>query len=105
KVRFDEGHRRKFSDPDGMEYHFLIGNGVGSPDGLIEVGEHWRKQVMAYHLFTRARDPRSVAICLVGNFELPDHVPSKAQMRAATALARALVARFRMGKGAATTHH
>jgi len=104
KARFDQGHRRKFGDPDGMEYHFLIGNGVGSPDGLIEVGEHWRKQIMAYHLFTQARDARSVAICLVGNFELPDHAPTKAQMAAATALARALVARFHMGKGAVTMH-
>src|ERR1044071_4498390 len=36
KARFDVGHRRKFDDPDGMEYHFLIGSGIGSPDGLIE---------------------------------------------------------------------
>src|SRR5690242_13564343 len=35
KARFDVGHRRKFNDPDGMEYHFLIGSGVGSADGLI----------------------------------------------------------------------
>ena len=66
KARFDVGHRRKFNDPDGMEYHFLIGSGVGSADGLIEVGDRWRRQIIAYHLFTRARDAGSIAIrCIV----------------------------------------
>jgi len=104
KARFDAGHRRKFNDPDGMEYHFLIGSGVGSADGLIEVGDHWRKQIIAYHLFTQARDAGSIAICLVGNFELPGSTPSKAQLAAATALARALAARFGIAPDAVTTH-
>jgi hypothetical protein len=104
KARFDVGHRRKFNDPDGMEYHFLIGSGVGSADGLIEVGDRWRQQRVAYHLFTRERDAGSIAICLVGNFELPGRTPSPAQRAAATALARALAARFGIGAGAMTTH-
>jgi len=104
KARFDVGHRRKFNDPDGMEYHFLIGSGIGSPDGLIEVGDRWRRQIIAYHLFTRARDAGSIAICLVGNFELPASTPSKAQLAAATALARALAARYRIATDAMTTH-
>lgn len=104
KARFDVGHRRKFNDPDGMEYHFLIGSGVGSADGLIEVGDRWRKQIIAYHLFTRARDAGSIAICLVGNFELPGSTPSKAQLAAATALARALATRFGIAPDAVTTH-
>ncbi len=104
KARFDVGHRRKFNDPDGMEYHFLIGSGVGSADGLIEVGDRWRKQIIAYHLFTRARDAGSIAICLVGNFELPGSTPSKAQLAAVTALARALAARFNIAPQAVTTH-
>jgi hypothetical protein len=104
KARFDAGHRRKFNDPDGMEYHFLIGSGIGSADGLIEVGDRWRRQIMAYHLFTQARDPGSIAICLVGNFELPDHTPSPAQLAAATALAQALATRFNIGPVGMTTH-
>ena len=104
KARFDVGHRRKFNDPDGMEYHFLIGSGVGSADGLIEVGDRSRKQIIAYHLFTRARDAGSIAICLVGNFELPGSTPSKAQLAAATALARALAARFGITPDAVTSH-
>jgi N-acetyl-anhydromuramyl-L-alanine amidase AmpD len=87
-----------------MEYHFLIGSGVGSADGLIEVGDHWRKQIIAYHLFTQARDAGSIAICLVGNFELPGSTPSKAQLAAATALARALAARFGIAPDGVTTH-
>jgi hypothetical protein len=104
KQRFDVGHRRKFDDPIGMEYHFLIGSGIGSPDGLIEVGDRWRRQLLAYHLFTRARDRGSIAICLVGNFELPDRTPSPAQLRAATALTRALATRFNIAPEAMTTH-
>jgi hypothetical protein len=104
KQRFDAGHRRKFDDPVGMEYHFLIGSGVGSPDGLIEVGDRWRQQILAYHLFTHARDRGSIAICLVGNFELPGRTPSAAQLRAAAALTRALAARFHIAPDALTTH-
>ena len=104
KARFDVGHRRKFNDPDGMEYHFLIGSGVGSADGLIEVGDRWRRQIIAYHLFTRARDAGSIAICLVGNFELPGSTPSRAQLAAAEALAHALSARFGIAPDAMTTH-
>ena len=104
KTRFDEGHRRKFDDPDGMEYHFLIGSGIGTPDGLIEVGDRWRRQIIAYHLFTHARDAGSIAICLVGNFELPGKTPSKAQLTATLALARALAARFGIAPDALTTH-
>jgi hypothetical protein len=104
KARFDVGHRRKFNDPDGMEYHFLIGSGVGSADGLIEIGDRWQRQLIAYHLFTRARDAGSIAICLVGNFELPGSTPSRAQLAAAEALARALSARFGIAPDAMTTH-
>jgi len=104
KARFDVGHRRKFDDPDGMEYHFLIGSGIGSPGGLIEVGDRWRKQIIAYHLFTHARDAGSIAVCLVGNFELPATTPSKAQLAAAIALARALATRYGIAPEAMTTH-
>ena len=104
KARFDVGHRRKFNDPDGMEYHFLIGSGVGSADGLIEVGDRWRRQIIAYHLFTRARDAGSIAICLVGNFELPGSAPTPAQRAAVSALARALATRFAIPPDAMTTH-
>lgn len=94
KKRFDAGHAKKFGDPDGMEYHFLIGSGVGTEDGLIEVGDRWPRQIIAWHLFTRARDAGSIAVCVVGNFELPGVRPTPAQRAAATALARALAARY-----------
>jgi len=104
KARFDAGHAKKFGDPDGMEYHFLIGSGIGSEDGLIEVGARWPRQIFAYHLFTRARDEGSIAICFVGNFELDGAHPSPAQMAAATALARALTGRYGIARAAVTTH-
>lgn len=104
KARFDAGHAKKFGDPDGMEYHFLIGSGIGTPDGLIEVGDRWPRQIVAYHLFTHARDAGSIAVCLVGNFELAGKVPSKAQLAAAAALARALAARYGIAAVRLTTH-
>ena len=104
KTRFDDGHRRKFDDPDGMEYHFLIGSGIGTADGLIEVGDRWRRQILAYHLFTGARDRGSIAICLVGNFELPGRKPSAAQLEAVAALTSALASRFKIAAEALTTH-
>ena len=101
---FDRYHREKFQDPDGMEYHFVIGNGAGSRDGLIEVGERWRRQKLAYHLFTRERDEGSIAICLVGNFEEGAARPTAAQERAALELAAALTARYGIAPAAVVTH-
>lgn len=79
-------------------------SGIGSADGLIEIGERWRQQIIAWHLFTRERDRGPIAICLVGNFELPGKTPSPAQLRAVVALTRALMARFDIRAGALTTH-
>ena len=68
---FDQYHREHFRDPDGLEYHFVIDNGIGkgSKDGLIEVGGRWKRQILANHLFRPERAPNSLAICFVGNFD------------------------------------
>lgn len=64
--RIDNYHRKKFNDPDGIEYHFLIGNGKKSRRGEIELGR-WRIQKRAIHLFKPNGAPDAIAISLIGN--------------------------------------
>jgi len=45
----------------GLFYHFVIGNGSQTPDGAIEVGWRWKRQV-------KANRPYDIQICVVGNF-------------------------------------
>ena len=65
-ARIDRYHRTKFKDPDGIEYHFLIGNGKRAPDGLIRYGR-WPSQKRSIHLFKPSGWPASITISLVGN--------------------------------------
>lgn len=75
---------------NGLGYHFVIGNGSATPDGFIEVGPRWAKQLHGAH----AKSPRDrmnqtgIGICLVGNFE--ETHPTDEQMRALVALVRRL---------------
>ncbi len=66
RKRIDDYHREKFNDPDGIEYHFLIGNGKKQPSGFIEYGR-WPLQKRAIHLFKPEGAPNAIAISLVGN--------------------------------------
>ena len=61
----------------GMAYHFVIGNGIGATDGLIEAGSRWVKALAAGD--ADAQD-RKISVCLVGDFN--ERAPSKAQMEA-----------------------
>ena len=101
---FDRYHREHFGDPDGMEYHFVIGNGRGTGDGVLELGSRWKKQTLAYHLFDRARDEGSIAICLVGNFEEDGARPTKKQRETLAALLRVLAKRYRIAPEAVHAH-
>lgn len=56
---FDRNHRQR--GMGGLFYHFVIGNGIGSEDGEIEVGWRWRKQ-------SQVNRPNDIQICLVGDF-------------------------------------
>ena len=99
---FDRYHRQTLGDPDGIKYHFVIGNGNGSPDGLIEVTDRWRTQKDAAHLYHPENAPDSIAICLVGNFE--ESRPTSAQIDAADKLAYVLMRRFDIPLSRVLTH-
>jgi N-acetyl-anhydromuramyl-L-alanine amidase AmpD len=76
---FDASHRDRGWDELG--YHFVICNGNGSRDGLIEVGSRWGKQKHGAHTGgTRENEYNElgIGICLVGNFD--QELPSDKQL-------------------------
>jgi hypothetical protein len=76
---FDREHRNKGWDELG--YHFVIGNGTLTGDGLVEVGPRWPKQKYGAHAKTPTQEYNQfgIGICLVGNFDLES--PTPAQMK------------------------
>jgi len=66
---------------DGLGYHFVIGNGTSSGDGVVEVGYRWRDQKTGAHTGktpNNAYNEYGIGICLVGNFN--KNMPSQAQL-------------------------
>ena len=54
----------------GLGYHFVIGNGQGAEDGLIEIGFRWERQMIGVHStgeIGEALNRRAISICLVGD--------------------------------------
>ena len=95
-AKYDRIHRET-NKWDECGYHFVIGNGQGSGDGLVEVGSRWFKQKHGAHAKTpdnRFND-YGIGICLVGDFE-SDGPPTRAQMDATVRLCRWLMARYRI---------
>lgn len=84
----DRYHRTHFGDPLGAEYHFVINNGKKGPVGRIEAAR-WRYQEPAWHLFKPENAPRSLAVCLIGNFETRELPPP--MLDALVLLTRALM--------------
>ena len=74
---YDATHRRR-GMKNGLAYHFVIGNGIDSGDGEIEVGPRWKKQLLGGHLKSYTLNLSSIGICLVGNFE--ESRPSQKQL-------------------------
>jgi N-acetylmuramoyl-L-alanine amidase len=76
----DAWHRRRGWDELG--YHFVIGNGVGYPDGAVFVGPRWTDQRIGAHCKTPGAyyNEHGIGICLTGNFE--NHRPTERQMQA-----------------------
>jgi hypothetical protein len=81
---FDKMHKAKGWDELG--YHFVVGNGTDTPDGLVEVGPRWPKQKWGAH--AKTPDNRfnnyGIGICLVGNFDTER--PTRAQMQSLSRL-------------------
>ncbi|HXG46829.1 MAG TPA: peptidoglycan recognition family protein [Methylomirabilota bacterium] len=65
---YDRAHQQRGME-NGLAYHFVIGNGVDSGDGEIEIGPRWLKQLAGGHVSREAINEVGIGICLVGNFE------------------------------------
>lgn len=106
----DDYHRRVRGFPRGLAYHFVIGNGRGLGDGVIEAGPRWTRQQPGAHVASSLRDSHThalwddvaIGIVLVGNFE--DAAPTRAQVASLTSLVRALRGRFRIAPARVLGH-
>ena len=90
----DREHRSRLGSA-GCGYHFVIGNGTGSPDGQIEVARRWSDQRGGAHCRdakTPAVNDDGIGICLVGN--LDQDGPTPKQIEAAQSLVDYLESRY-----------
>ena len=90
---FDKNHR-EVRHWNGLGYHFVIGNGRGSSDGQIEIGDRWIKQIDGAHASVHEYNHFGVGICLVGNFNTT--IPTANQMASLITLAKYLQERCRI---------
>jgi hypothetical protein len=103
-AQIDREHRKKLGTA-GCGYHFVIGNGTGSPDGQVEVTQRWSDQKAGAHCRT-AKDPGvndyGIGICLVG--DLDHNPPTAKQIAAAHALVAYLSDRYAIPAQHVGTH-
>lgn len=93
-AKFDKYHREKRRWENGLGYHFVIGNGNGTPDGKIEIGNRWIHQIDGAHAGVQEYNRYGIGICLVGNFN--ESYPTAAQMASLSALVEYLQNRCRI---------
>ncbi len=97
----DAFQREKLRDPDGIDHHFVIGNGDGAEDGAIEVAAPWIAGRKTSHLFRAVGLPPAISICLIGAY---DAEPTDAQRAALAELVGALAERFAIGADRVLVH-
>ncbi len=77
---FDYYHLHTRHMPNGLAYHFVIGNGTSTGDGQIEVGSRWKRQINGGHVHSDYLNNIALGICLVGDYNRD--VPTRAQYAA-----------------------
>ena len=87
---------------NGLGYHFLIGNGNGSRDGQIEVGNRWDAQIDGAHAGKDEYNKHGVGICLIGNFE--EGYPTSSQISSLTYLINYLQERCNIPRNQVIMH-
>jgi len=91
---FDRMHREE-NHWEGVGYDFVIGNGIDSGDGQVEVTFRWRRQMAGAHCGGTPgnwANEDAVGICLVGNFNYRE--PTERQMQSLSRLIRFLQKRY-----------
>lgn len=79
----------------GLGYHFVINNGTGEDDGMIEVGFRWKRQFVGAYLAGEGAElwnRQAVGICMIGDGSGDGFTP--AQLRELVWLVRKLQDRF-----------
>ena len=90
---------------DEMGYHFVIDNGQGGPDGLVEVGGRWTRQKWGAHTGNTPDNDYNnfgIGICLVGDFAR--NPPTAAQLDSLQALTSYLVRQYDIPPDAVIGH-
>jgi hypothetical protein len=77
---FEHYHRYVRKMPNGLAYHFVIGNGTSTKMGAVEVGNRWHRQMQGGHVHSDYLNNIAIGICLVGDFNRTE--PAKAQLAA-----------------------
>ena len=85
---FDNYHKNKRRMVNGLAYHFVIPNGRSSPDGKLEIGGRWRKQLQGGHVKSDYYNNYGIGVCLVGNFTR--YLPTEKQFNTLVALVNVL---------------
>jgi hypothetical protein len=86
----------------GIGYHFVIGNGHGMADGLVEPTFRWTSQIHGAHAGNRLYNEQGIGICLVGNFV--DGHPTARQVQATRELVRRLCDEFHIPSDCVLRH-
>ena len=94
---FDVYHRRIRHMQNGLAYHFVIGDGHGSGNGQIEIGERWTRQINGGHVASDYLNDIALGVCLVGDFNRDQ--PTKPQVDALEELVSYLRARVGRTQG------
>lgn len=100
---FDRYHREQKKWENGLAYHFVIGNGNGSGNGEIEVGDRWKKQIHGAHTANMDLNRISIGICLVGNFE-EDNKPTNNQLESLISLVDYFSKKYNIPKSRIVKH-
>jgi LysM repeat protein len=98
----DRYHKVERRMTNGLAYHFVIGNGRNMGDGLIGVGNRWKRQIKGGHLYAEWQNDIAIGICLVGNFE--ETAPTAKQMESLEALLAWLQTRTNIRKDMIMPH-
>lgn len=94
---FDVYHRRIRHMQNGLAYHFVIGDGHGSRDGQIEIGDRWTRQINGGHVASDYLNDIALGVCLVGDFNRDQ--PTRAQVGALEELVSYLRGRVGRSQG------
>jgi hypothetical protein len=86
---FGREHQKKW--PNGLGYHFVIGNGTDTNDGQVEVGPRWKRQgdgIDGAHAGNEEYNKYGIGVCIVGDFNSARPEPGASSRRSARCAAR-----------------